>query len=392
MTSRQEHSPRRVVHITTVHRPFDRRIFDKECVSLAEAGYEVTLVAKGDSAANVRGVRIVGLGAAPTSRMRRASLFAFRALRTALKLKADIYHFHDPELIWIGVALKLLGKRVVYDAHELLELSADRPLPPWIKGFVRFGLLVFEKAAEWSFDAIVVATPTVGDQFARKDKVVLVRNTARVEEFAASATPFRDRPKTIIYAGGLAPYNGVIQMFDAMAAIPESVGARLVLAGLFNSPEYEASAFARPGAKYVDFVGWMERDELIRRLGEARAGFVVYQATPNVLKADPVKFYELMGAGLPIVAANIPRWGEIIEAHDCGILVDPSDVEEIARAAERLVSDPEYAEAMGRRGREAALAHYNWSIDERRLLDLYERLIGPGSKDRARSPATEEAG
>lgn len=386
MTSRLEDRQRRVVHMTTVHRPFDRRIFDKECVSLNEAGYDVSLVAKGDDTRTVRGVRVVGIGFA-RNRMQRASVFAFRALRAALKLRADVYHFHDPELIWVGLILKALGKRVVYDAHELLELSEDRPIPHWLKGVVRITLHVLERAAEWAFDAIVAATPTIVDQFKKKEKVVLVRNTARTEEFAASTTPFRERPPTLIYAGGLAPYNGVAQMFDAMGLIPESVGARLVLAGLFNSPEQEAAARARPGAKHVDFVGWIERDELIRRLGEARAGFVVYQATPNVLKSDPVKFYELMAAGLPIVAADIPRWGEIIKTHDCGILVDPSDVDAIARAAARLLREPDMAEEMGRRGREAALAHYNWSIDERRLLELYAKLVDAGSTDRARSQA-----
>lgn len=375
MTS-QSQSRQRVVQMTTVHRPFDRRIFDKECVSLAQAGYDVTLIAKGDDTRDVRGVHVIGVGFSK-GRLHRASLFAFRALRVALSLKGDVYHFHDPELIWVGLALKLFGKRVIYDAHELLELSEERHLPKYLKGIVRFGLLVFERAAEWSFDALVAATPTIVDQFQRKDKVVLIRNTARTEEFAASTTPFRDRPPNIIYAGGLAPYNGVAQMFDAMALIPRSLGARLVMGGLFNSPEQQAEAFARPGAEHVDFIGWMERDELIRRLGEARAGFVVYQATPNVLKADPVKFYELMGAGIPIVATNIPRWRDVIEKHDCGILVDPSDVEAIARAATQLLSDPDAAEDMGRRGREAALAYYNWSIDERELLALYERLIGP---------------
>ena len=108
---------RRVAMLSSVHPPFDTRIFQKEARSLAAAGYDVTLVVPHERDEVVDGVRIVALPPAG-SRLRRMLAAPSRVLRAALALRADVYHFHDPELIPVGLALKLLGKRVIYDIHE----------------------------------------------------------------------------------------------------------------------------------------------------------------------------------------------------------------------------------------------------------------------------------
>jgi hypothetical protein len=140
-----------------------------------------------------------------------------------------------------------------------------------------------------------------------------------------------------------------------------------------------------PGAQSVDFEGWIDRPRLVEILSSSRAGLAVYLPTPNVLRSDPIKFLEFMGAALPIVASDIPRWRDLIERHRCGLLVDPTDPDAIAAALTRLLADPAEAEAMGRRGREAVMAHYEWGQDEARLLALYQRLLAPTARARTAS-------
>ncbi|TVQ80521.1 MAG: hypothetical protein EA369_02245 [Bradymonadales bacterium] len=87
------------------------------CRSLAKKDFEVYLIAAAHDDSEIDGVKIVAIKKWP-NRILRMSLSPIELLWKALKLKASIYHFHDPELIPVGIALRLLGKRVVYDVHE----------------------------------------------------------------------------------------------------------------------------------------------------------------------------------------------------------------------------------------------------------------------------------
>src|SRR5690606_18126184 len=105
-------------HLTSAHSRYDIRIFLKECVSLAVNCYSVSLVvADGKEDEFCKGVAIYNVGL-PKNRVDRIRNAPRLILRKALELDADIYHLHDPELIPIGVKLKMLGKKVVFDAHE----------------------------------------------------------------------------------------------------------------------------------------------------------------------------------------------------------------------------------------------------------------------------------
>lgn len=88
----------RVCHMTSAHSPWDTRIFHKECVSLAQAGYEVYLIQRGESHEQA-GIHVIGVGQPTGGRLSRMTAFSKKVYETALALDADIYHFHDPELI-----------------------------------------------------------------------------------------------------------------------------------------------------------------------------------------------------------------------------------------------------------------------------------------------------
>ena len=82
-----------------------------------------------------------------------------------------------------------------------------------------------------------------------------------------------------------------------------------------------------------------------------------------------------MAAGLPVIASNFPLWKEIVEGNKCGLIVNPLDPEEIARAIEYLINHPDEARRMGKNGRRAVLEKYNWENESKKLLKLYEGLL-----------------
>ena len=82
-----------------------------------------------------------------------------------------------------------------------------------------------------------------------------------------------------------------------------------------------------------------------------------------------------MSAGIPVIASNFPLWRDIIESNRCGLCVNPMRPEEIAGAIDFLVNNPAQAEQMGASGQLAVRDCYNWSIEEKKLLGLYDSLV-----------------
>ena len=123
--------------MTSVHDPEDVRIFHKECVSLANAGYDVYLVERGDSYEK-SGVHIVGVGQPCGGRLSRMFSFSKKVYHTALALDADVYHLHDPELLPYGLKLKKKGKKVIFDSHE--DTCGSILEKTWIPSAMRKGV------------------------------------------------------------------------------------------------------------------------------------------------------------------------------------------------------------------------------------------------------------
>lgn len=374
----------KVVHLTTVHRPADIRIFHKEAAALAAEGYDVMLIACGEEPGDTKGVRFRALPQA-RSRVGRMTLTALRAFRAALVERADIYHFHDPELIPVGMLLKIAGKRVVYDVHEDAAKDIyDKPyLPGWVKPTASRAVAGVERFAINWFDGIVAATEAIAAKFPPA-KTVLIRNLPMMNEMTApTAVPFISRSERVVYIGGLAPFNGVEQMIRAMAHLPGDSGIRLTLGGPPPNEAEQRRLRSLPGAHRVDFLGWVARNAIGAIFADARAGLVVYQPTPNIMACEPNKFFELLSAGLPLVVSDLPHWRRFIEAHDCGVVVDPADPRDIARGIAELVSNPEHAESMGQRGRALVVSEYNWEAERGRLLAFYEALLKRSAATRA---------
>jgi glycosyltransferase involved in cell wall biosynthesis len=314
---------------------------------------------------------------------------AVQAFQAAMAERADLYHFHDPELIAVGLLLKLCGKTVVYDVHEDAAKDIyDKPyLPGWVKPPLSVAVGLFERAATRWFDAIVAATTSIAANFP-PDRTVLLRNVPKIAELNTNGgAPFARRSRTVAYVGGLAPFNGPDQMIRAMDALADDADIRLVLGGKPASAADDERFRVTPGHERVDFVGWVDRETLRRIFADARAGLVVYQPTPNIMACEPNKFFEVLSAGLPLIVSDLPHWRRFVAEHDCGLVVPPHDPAAIAEAIRTLVDDPARAEAMGRRGRALVEREYNWEAESTKLLALYDRLLARAADLSAGAPA-----
>jgi hypothetical protein len=299
----------------------------------------------------------------------------WRVMMVGASLGARIYHLHDPELIPVGLVLKLLGKRVVYDVHENLpkQVLGKRWLPRWLRPLAARMATLIERVADSSFDAIVVANETSLARF-RNPRTTLVRNYADVREFARTGaeTAYRERQPLIAYVGAISRERGLLQMVDAMAMV-QHPDARLVLAGPMPGDLNDVGA-QRPGWDRVVAAGWHSRTAVQDLLAQSRIGIAVLHPLPNYLDNYPSKLFEYMASGIPSIVSDFPLWREVIEEADCGVVVDPLDPPSIAAAIDELLADPGGAEAAGQRGRMAVHETLNWAVEGEKLVQLYSQL------------------
>ncbi|MCU0913173.1 MAG: glycosyltransferase family 4 protein [Planctomycetes bacterium] len=379
MDDTQRQPRAKVCMMTSVHLPFDGRIFHRAAKSLARAGYEVVLIARHNKAETVDGVRVVPLPE-PRNRLHRMTKVLWRAYRLAVRENADVYHFHDPELMLVGLLLKRRGKRVIWDVHEHYPNSIlDKfYLPKPLRRIVSLSFDRFERTVVRFFDYVIYTTPFVGQRY-RSMKV----RSGPVENypiFQLSRTFTRQPQDRIIYLGAMARIRGLVEVIEAFALVAQKHPSwELDLVGSSRPASFEQEL--RDLAKKlgvetkVKFIAWVPYQEKERFSAQASMGIITYLPYANNTSCLPNKLFDYMLGGLPVVASSFPLYQDVVESSHCGLLVDPARPEKIAGAMAYLIEHPQEARQMGENGRQAVLKTYNWEKESQRLLRIYEEVL-----------------
>lgn len=377
---------RKVMIFSSVHRHDDSRIFHKQAVSLARAGYRVELHAVADFDQRMEnGIRIVGLPA-HRSRLRRLSA-GWRLFRRALRSQADVYHFHDPELLPWGLLIKWVTRRpVVYDAHE--DLPKQIHTKPWIpsplRGIVSRWVHRVEKGIARRLSAVVAATEAIGEQFAGAPKVTVIKNyPLPMPEMDGTE---REKANRILYVGGISYLRGYREMIAMMDHLPPELKAELHLIGPLQHIDEGERDPERLRKKGIHLHGAVPFREVPGWLSKGKVGLVCLHPVENYRESLPIKMFEYMAAGIPVVATDFPLWRKILEENECGVTVNPLDPAEMAEKVAALLRDDRLRRRLGENGRRAHREKYHWGAEEAKLLDLYRELTTERGKSMEERP------
>jgi hypothetical protein len=367
----------KVCHFTSVHRYNDTRILFKECASLAKQGYDTHLVAVEAPDTTVQHVHVHGVRKQGRNRIHRMTRTTWAVYKKAKSLDADIYHFHDPELIPVGLLLRAQGKQVIYDIHEDVPRAIfNRPyLSLYARRLISLIIERFENRAAGKFSTLVAATPEIGKRFEPiNPRTVVINNYPLLNELHSSTpSPWQKRLPGIAYVGVITERRGIFQMVEAMQHVPAQLNATLELVGPFETLELREQVMQLPGWNRVNESGILEREQVASLLGKVRAGLTTLLPTTAYSTSQATKTFEYMSAGIPAIISNFPAWKHL-EDMGCCIQVDPYDTRAIANAITFLITQPAAAE-MGRRGRRAIEQYYNWETQVPKLVELYEKLL-----------------
>lgn len=367
----------KILHLTFAHNPFDVRVFEKEAVSLAQDNFSVTLgvpltdnpeMADGDIIDNVTFRHL------PRAKGIRGY---WKRLQLAAELIADVnphlIHIHDPELILLYFMIG--GRKIVYDAHEdapkeALLINAKKPIKARLMAlYWRLLLwLVYKK-----FSGVVAAVASIQAQFPQS-KTILVRNYPMFSRIAPAGASLNQRANHFAYIGTISRERGLFEMLDAVEHLHEQQ-AKLVLIGKFVNSAEEQTARAHRAWDRVKYLGWQRWDEALAELDHCRAGFLVLEPDPSFAEALPVKLFEYIGKGLPIIHTNIEAWNRL--TGEAGIQVSFGETDQLVNAMRSIMNNTQLA-AMAEKTLERRtyfVENLSWENEFKNLRSLYRNIL-----------------
>ncbi len=340
--------------------------------------YEVYLVAPNTESRIVDGVHVVGVPM-PRINERLKRMFNLHSLLKPLyEIDAEVYHFHDPELISLGLKLKKKGKKIVFDSHE------DVPMQFLNKGFIPKPLRkTASKIYAWHearvlkhYSAVVTVTVHIVDRLKRINP-----NTYQITNYPV----LQNRPiikrvwdRTVCFAGLMSPHWEL----DKIIEVLPQVGAKMKMAGLYATEDYLKELKSLDGWNFVDFQGTLTHDKVIELYKNSSIGLAIESYNdPNVGfrvgSLGVTKIPDYMASGLPIIVSDSLVWGDIVRKHQCGVVVsNPEDKEEIARGILSILDNPKEAQRMSDNALKATQEVFNWGTQELVLFEMYKNILG----------------
>jgi glycosyltransferase involved in cell wall biosynthesis len=372
---------RRVGVLTSVHPALDTRVFHKEARTLAAAGYRVQLVGQHERDCLVDGVEVHALPASE-SRLRRPLLW-WLLLLEALRMRADIYHIHDPELLPLALVLQTLsGKPVIYDVHEYYgdEVRTRQWIPAPLRTSASWLTDRMEKAIARRLGAVVTVNEHMNARFLRlQPRSIAVYNYPPAEYFAQPLQAARE--PLVVYTGVMTRDRGLEIVYHSGQILKQRFpGLEIAIAGVIDWSGLAAdiprdtAAWQREAG--VRFLGVIPQTDVPGLLARASVGWIPFLPTPNNIRSTPNKLLEYMAAALPVVASDFGYMRTIVQDAGCGLLAAASDPQAHAEQIAWLLDHAEMAQRMGVRGRAAVLDHYTWAAEGEKLVCLYDELTG----------------
>lgn len=367
--------------LTTVHHAYDGRIYHKQCKSLRKAGYEVTLLApKPDKRIEDDGIDLIPIEK-PKKEWKRF-LHAFSVFKLAKETKADLYHFHDPELLPVGVLLRIFTRKpVIFDVHEHYPnaIMSKKYLKRWLKNPIRIAYELIEKMSLPILSGVIYTTEEVGERY-QSYKNCKIENYPLPDMF----TPTKKTSKNedyLLYLGGITPIRGIEELIDGFAHTSKlRPQAKLIFVGSFESEAFEKKIREKIKANQlndkVEFKGKVPYEQIEEHLSKASIGIIPYLPVPNHLVCLPNKLFEYMAAGVAVIASDFPHYRKVVDSSQSGLLVNPERPQSISKAMLELLENPVLTKEMGENGMEAFNLAYNWNSEEEKLFAFYKQLLG----------------
>ncbi|MFC3039867.1 glycosyltransferase [Virgibacillus xinjiangensis] len=364
----------KVCMVSTVHSLFDIRIFYKELKTLKKQGYEVSYIVPHDSNEVIDGIKINKLPK-PKNRLQRIFKVSRLAYIKALKENAHVYHFHDPELIFVGLLLRVKGKKVIYDIHEnnALNIKFKSHIP--LRSFISKVYRGFELLA-CRFFVLILAEESYKKYFSPKFyNLAVVQNFPDTTLFPPS-TEYKE--KYIVYLGGVSKIRGIEEIIEALYILSRN-GMKYHFKCIGHVNESLMEDLQRKIEAYnlqeqVEFLGQMRAVDAYEVISKASLGLAILKPHPNYFESYPTKVFEYMTLGIPFITSDFKLYRELVNETNAGCVTDPNCPQEIAEKIRVVISNEKLNCLLGENGKKHISDKYNWKKESEKLLKVYQMI------------------
>lgn len=374
---------KKICIVTSSHGRNDIRLFQKHTQTLANNGYFVYyVVADGESDENGNNYVITSLGLPKATKLSRLFSLSYRLSPKLLNLDADVFQICDPELIRLGRILRKAGKKVIFDSVEDWEGYFREKINPVI-GYIISKIVTFIlKKNLKEYERVLVMSPNIQrrlDNYA-PGKVEFVSNYPIISNHPTqglSLDEYLTNARQFIYCGTVYGFSVQEEVVKSLHELSYENSKLSIVGSIANKRK---NSISMVGEKYVEFIPWVTKTELLERYHNSICGVVIFKYTPVCCGKEGQmgsnKIFEYMLEGLPVICTDFSLWKElIIDKYKCGICVNPNDYDDIKNAVKYIMDNKEEAYAMGKRAREAVLNEFNWEMQASRYLSVIESLI-----------------
>ena len=360
-------------------------MFDRECLSLSEY-FEVHLIGIGEAAHSAQNIHIhrIKQSKHPFLRLLKTRFICFYK---AIQIDAKVYHFHDAELLWIGILLSVSGKHVIYDIHEntASDIHYRKWLPKYLKPIlVKVYELLMKLAQNYIHFVPVIANPKdLQKLFIERDiPVTIVQNFAELKLLKPYRVQnrFKTQKFRLIYVGRLRDYyynidpileaiyllkqTGVLVYFDLIGLIEPQF-----LQGFSHLSYWPAIQ------DQVQFHGELSRTNWLEISQHAQIGICIKNQAEDEVLSHERKLFEYIALGLPSIFCNKQIYTNLNATEPIGIAVDIEQAEAIKQAIYSLMTDENRYAILAENCLRLSDHSCNWETEFELLLNLYHQLL-----------------
>ncbi|MED3681925.1 glycosyltransferase [Bacillus thuringiensis] len=365
---------------SSVHVCTDTRIYYKEILSLMNSGFQVDYYAV-DNKAGMQNSTINYHTFPNKGRWYRP--FIWKSIyREALKSDALFYHFHDPELLLI--ANKLREKKpnaiYIYDMHEHFpsQILTKDWLPNKIRKPLSYWIKKKEKKLLRGCDAVIFAEKSYKKHYCEYDGEI--EEVLNFPTWQSMNLEKKENNFTFIYVGDIVIERNVFGMVNLIHELKKRghKNIKLKLIGPISDKlniqlkKYIAKLNIR---EEVSLYGRLPYNEIWNHYKTAHVGLCLLYPQPNFLESLSTKIFEYMAAGLPSIISDFPEWRKLINSTGSGVVADPFNISQLANIAEEIIDNSEFRKELSKSGRKAFEDTYNWNNEEKKLIELYKKLL-----------------
>jgi glycosyltransferase involved in cell wall biosynthesis len=377
---------KKIVILTSAHEPDDVRIYHKEIKSLMKIYSNITIIApRVERRIGNYNEKIELLTFQP--RKSQFILNYFKPLcemyKIVKKKNPDILHCHEPDSLLVGylcIRNHNLNCKLIYDCHEYHPEAISERFPFFLNKIIDRLVFYFENFLAKRSDLIITVNEILVDKFKTFHKnVIKLPNYPCLETLQFE--DFNKRPIEFIYIGLISAGRGIYKIIEAVKLLSERGHTfNILLMGRYSSDylKQKVNYFINKNNlnSYFIFIDEIPFEEVYDYISKAKVGLLFLQPGINRYTiAEPIKLFEYLGNGLAVLANDYSMVKKIIDANDCGVTMDPTDVCAIANSMEEMILNPEKYHRKGLNGKKAILENYNWEKYEPLFLQKYSELL-----------------